>query len=139
MSSIFGRVRNQHASDDVIYHALYAHYYCGLTPVRIAFIFGKCSNTVRNWISKYEEEGIVGRRKLAPVPSTFTLFERIWIRDYYDENPTKYLCEAATAFAKHWDKYISKTMVWSILHNDWNMTWKVCFSLRVAPPPPPSC
>ncbi len=125
MSSIYGRVRNQHASDDVIYHALYAHYYCGLTPLRIAFIFGKCANTVRNWIQRYEEEGIVGRRKLCPAPSTFTLSERIWIKEYYDKNPTKYLREAAAAFTKRWGKYISKTMMWSILHNDWNMTWKV--------------
>ena len=113
--TILGRVRQKHASDDVIYHALYAHYYCKLSVHRIALYFGKNVNTIRNWIKRYEDEGIVGRHPLAPAPSSFTMAERIWIKDYYKSNPTKYLREAASDFNKAWGKYINKTMVYALV------------------------
>ena len=123
--SIIGEVKSHHASPAVIYHALYAFYYCGLVIAKIAKYFCKCPNTARYWIKKYETEGLVGRRRLAPAPSEFTLEERVWIYELFKNEPTKFLREAVAAFRKRFKKRIGKTTIWSILHRDWGMSWKV--------------
>lgn len=125
MVSILTEVKGKHAVAAVIYHALYAYFFCQLSIAKLATVFGKAENTIRSWIDRYEREGLVGRQQLAAVPSKFSLEERVWVYEFYKRNPTKYLKEAAAAFRKNFKKYISKTTIWSILHRDWNMTWKV--------------
>ena len=107
--NIISAVKNRQATVAVIYHALHGFNFCRLTIAKVALYFGKAENTIRNWINKYEKEGLVGRRKLTPAPSTFTLDERIWIRNYFNSNPTKYLREATQDFKKKFKKYIRFT------------------------------
>ena len=124
--SILTEVKGKHASSAVIYHALYAYFFCRLTVAKLAQYFGKAENTIRSWIDRYEKEGLVGRKHLAAALSKFSLEERVWVYEYFKSQPTKYLKEATASFKKRFKKYISKTTVWSILHRDWNLTWKVC-------------
>ena len=113
-----------HAHPNTIYHALYAYFFLHFTLTFIAKIFGKSRQCVSNWVKKYEDSGSVGRSTANNRTRKFSTQQRLWIYDYFMSHPATYLHEAKKAFSEHWRMSISVSTIWSILQNEFKMTWK---------------
>ncbi|TPX40435.1 hypothetical protein CcCBS67573_g10624 [Chytriomyces confervae] len=115
-------VVHSHASENTKIHALYNYFYHHKTVSEIAHIYVKKPGTIRNWIKRFKLTGNVSRVSFSS-GYTFTAEHRLWIRQYFFNNPLSFLDEAQTAFKSKWKKSISVSTIWKIL-NAYGMQWK---------------
>lgn len=113
-----------HAHPNTIYHALYAYFFLHYTAAFIAKVFGKTRQCISNWIHKYGHDGSVGRSKTSNRTRKFSTEQRLWIYDYFMKHPASYLREAKKAFKDYWKTFIGASTIWSMLQNEFNLTWK---------------
>ncbi|KAH9095024.1 hypothetical protein LEN26_017977 [Aphanomyces euteiches] len=123
MSAIQQAVSGSHASRNTIMHALYGYYYLGLSKDRLAIIYNKHRNTVDNWIRRFEVDENYKRRE-SKSTGLFTVEQRQWVINYYMEKPLSFLDEVKTDFQVHFNRFISITTIWRIVHES-RLTWKV--------------
>ena len=114
----------RHAHPNTIFHALYARFFLGLSCAFIAKIFCKSRQCISKWVKKYENSGSVGRSAATTRNRKFSTEQRLWIYDYFMKHPATYLHEAKKAFCDHWKMSIGVSTIWSILQNEFNLTWK---------------
>ena len=68
MSAINHAVHHEHASSNIVYHALHGHYYGGRSIQELAASYNKSERTVRNWICIFEKNKVYQRlNKSRPV------------------------------------------------------------------------
>lgn len=84
----------KHASDDVKYHALYAYYFLGFNKSKIGTIYHKDPKTITNWITRYEDTGVLSRKSTIRAPQKIDDDKREWILNLYRACPILYLEEA---------------------------------------------
>lgn len=116
MASLILEKTSKHASEDVVYHALYCYYFQHVRKNRIAQLFNKDPTTINNWIKKFEEKGIYSRKKTAQIPRKITDTMRAWIVELYKTNPLLFLDETKEKFELMWGVSISATSICRILH-----------------------
>lgn len=117
MAAIVENVKRKQASVNTMYHALYGHYYLGLSRTKLASIYGKRIGTISNWISKYESDRILhGRKAVKRVFKKFGAQKRAWLVNLYLEHPLLHLDEAKTEFLRKFGISISPSSVSVILH-----------------------
>lgn len=112
------------ASEDVIYHCLYGYYFLGYRKAALARIYGKSKPTISNWIRRYEEEQLVGRK--APTTRIFKKFDeekRAWLVKLFQSQPILYQGEAARLFLEEFGEKISVSSI-SIILREAGLSWK---------------
>ncbi|KAJ3402997.1 Serine kinase, partial [Chytriomyces hyalinus] len=115
-------VLHSHVSKNTKIHALYNFFYHHKTVYEIAHIYAKKPGTIRNWINQFKKTGSVSRLGASSVHK-FTAEHRLWIRQYFFDNPLSFLDEAKAAFKAKWQIPISVSTVWKVL-NAYGMRWK---------------
>ncbi|XP_058813505.1 uncharacterized protein LOC131677624 [Topomyia yanbarensis] len=120
---IIHAVQQQHAVPNTVYHALYAHYYLGMSKKDIATIYGKSLSTIYSWLRKFENEGVYQRKKRIQIYKKFNAEMRLWLVQLYQEHPLLFLDEAKEKFQKHFQISISVSSVCFILHEA-GLSWK---------------
>ncbi|KAI8852104.1 hypothetical protein BC829DRAFT_414684 [Chytridium lagenaria] len=95
-------------------HALYAHYYIGFKPSKVANIFNKGRTTIRNWIKRFEETGGVKRVYGEPEKRKYNASMREWIYNFD---------EIKMAFGHEWNCNTSLATVWRIM-NEYGLSQK---------------
>ncbi|XP_058820531.1 uncharacterized protein LOC131682793 [Topomyia yanbarensis] len=113
---IIHAVQQQHAVPNTVYHALYAHYYLGMSKKDIATIYGKSLFTIYSWLRKFENEGVYQRKKRIQIYKKFNAEMRLWLVQLYQEHPLLLLDEAKEKFQKHFQISIIVSSVCFILH-----------------------
>ena len=61
MSAINHAVHHEHASSNIVYHALHGYYYGGRSIQELAASYSKSERTVRNWICIFEKNKVYQR------------------------------------------------------------------------------
>lgn len=122
MASIL-QATKKHTSDDVKYHALYAYYFLGVNKSQIAKSYHKDPTTITNWITRYEESGMLSRKSTVRVPQKIDDDKREWILNLYRACPILYLEEAKCKFERNFGITISASYICKILHEN-NFSWK---------------
>ncbi|XP_038105590.1 LOW QUALITY PROTEIN: uncharacterized protein LOC119765553 [Culex quinquefasciatus] len=120
---IIQNVRRQHASANTVYHALYGHFFLGMSKKRLAEIYGKAPSTITEWFTKFDQTGAVSRKKRAQVYKKFGVEMRTWLVEHYNRYPILFLDEAQSMFQRKFKISISVSSVWAVLHEA-GMTWK---------------
>ncbi|XP_055618882.1 uncharacterized protein LOC129763657 [Toxorhynchites rutilus septentrionalis] len=120
---IIHSVRQQQASPGTVYHALYGHYFLGISQKNLAIIYGKSLSTIYGWIQKFESEGLYRRKKRAQVFKKFQSEMRQWLVELYCKHPLLFLDEAKEMFQAHFQMTISTSSVCTILHEA-GLSWK---------------
>lgn len=113
----------KHASDDVKYHALYAYYFLGFSKSKIGTLYNKDPKTITNWITRYEETGVLSRMSTVRAPQKIDDDKREWILNLYRACPILYLEEAKCKFERNFGITISASYICKILHEN-NFSWK---------------
>lgn len=119
---ILNCVKN-HASDEVKCYALYGFFYLGMKKSQLAKIYRKDTATIKNWIDRYEQTGIVARKTTVRAATKFDKEKITWLLDLYDKNPILYLDEAKVQFEFKFGLSISASYICQVLHDN-NMSWK---------------
>ncbi|KAH9187788.1 hypothetical protein AeNC1_010235, partial [Aphanomyces euteiches] len=122
MSAIESAI-SQHASTNTVMHCLYGYYFLGIKRPQLAVLYGKSEQTISNWVHKYEQTGGYVRKSFAP-ERTFTTCEKEWLIGHFKRHPLSFLDEAKYAFTAHFNKFISISTIWKVIH-DSGLTWKV--------------
>lgn len=120
---VIQNVRHRHASENTVYHALYAHYFLGIPKLEIAKLYGKAPSTIWEWFSKFEMNGCVQRKKREQVYKKFGIQMRQWLVDLYRREPILFLDEAKIKFQLHFHSTISVASIWVILQES-GFSWK---------------
>lgn len=120
---IIHSVRHQQANPGTVYHALYGHFFLGVTKKNLSVIYGKSLSTIYSWIQKFESDGIYRRKKRVQVFKKFQAEMRFWLVDLYRKHPLLFLDEAKERFQSHFNITISISSVCTILHEA-GLTWK---------------
>uniref|UniRef100_A0A8D8MSN9 (northern house mosquito) hypothetical protein n=1 Tax=Culex pipiens TaxID=7175 RepID=A0A8D8MSN9_CULPI len=120
---IMQNVRRQHASKNTIYHALYGHFYLGISKIMLAKIYGKALSTICEWFKKFSSTGGVNRKKRDQVYKKFGAAMRAWIVELYSRSPILFLDEAQELFQRKFKMSISTSSICTILHEA-GMSWK---------------
>ncbi|XP_021699258.1 uncharacterized protein LOC110676282 [Aedes aegypti] len=120
---IISNIQRKHASPNTVYHALYGHYFLGISRKDLALIYGKALSTICKWISKYEEHGYFTRKQRDQVYKKFGSVMRQWVIDLYRKEPVLFLEEAKHKFQLHFHQTISVSSIWVILHEA-GFSWK---------------
>lgn len=113
----------KHAHEDTIYRCLYGYYFLGMKKAQLAKVYRKKITTISNWITKFEQEGVVGR-SVVHVYKKFDYQKRKWLVDLYHQKPILYQREAAMLFFEQFQCTISISSISLILHQE-GLTWKV--------------
>lgn len=120
---ILRNVQHKRASANTRFHCLYGYYFLGLTRAQLAIIYRKSKTTVTNWISAYEENGLVTSKQRQQIHRKFSAEQRQWILALYQKNPVLYLDECRDLFQHQFNRRISGATVCRILHAE-GLTWK---------------
>ncbi|TPX57424.1 hypothetical protein CcCBS67573_g09254 [Chytriomyces confervae] len=115
-------VLHTQASENTKIHTLYNYFYHHKPVSEIARIYVKTPATIRGWIKQFKLTGSVSRRRSSS-GQKFTAEHRLWIRQYFFDNPLSFLDEAQSAFKARWGEPISVSTVWRTL-NAFGMQWK---------------
>ncbi|KAH9134035.1 hypothetical protein AeRB84_020087 [Aphanomyces euteiches] len=115
MSAIESAI-SQHASTNTVMHCLYGYYFLGIKRPQLAVLYGKSEQTISNWVHKYEETGGYVRKSSAP-ERTFTTCEKEWLIGHFKRHPLSFLDEAKYAFTAHFNKFISISTIWKVIHD----------------------
>ncbi|XP_021703794.1 uncharacterized protein LOC110677193 [Aedes aegypti] len=116
-------VQRLQANTNTVYHALYGHYYLGISKKDLAKIYGKSQSTIYSWFRKFEKEGVYQRKKRAQVYKMFRVEMRIWLVQLYQKHPLLFLDEAKERSQKQFKINISVSSICSILHEA-GLSWK---------------
>ncbi|XP_055538395.1 uncharacterized protein LOC129725956 [Wyeomyia smithii] len=120
---IIQNVRQRHASENTIYHALYGYYFLGVARKDVARIYGKSLSTICEWINGYETNGFFQRKKREQVYKKFGIHMRQWLVDLHSKEPVLFLDEAKVRFQLHFFTTISVSSICAILHES-GLSWK---------------
>ncbi|XP_065078522.1 uncharacterized protein LOC135701608 [Ochlerotatus camptorhynchus] len=120
---IIQNIRGQHASSNTVYHALYGHYFLGISKKDLSIIYGKCRSTIYEWFFKYERDGIFRRKQRLQVFKKFSTDMRDWLVNLYQNEPFLFLDEAKQRFQQRFLLSISVSSICTILHES-GLTWK---------------
>ncbi|KAJ3309375.1 Serine kinase [Boothiomyces sp. JEL0838] len=86
-----------------------------MSQSELAAIYKKDQSTIYRWIDAYlKGEGV--ERKVAQREAGFTTLQINWITDFFHRHPTAYLKEAQSNFICKFNKYISISGIWSLMH-----------------------
>lgn len=121
---IIQSVRHRQANPNTVYHALYGHYFLGISKQDLAKIYGKSLATVYNWFSRYEKDGLYRRKQRKQTYKKFSSDMRVWLVELYGKEPLLFLDEAKHRFELQFHVNISVSSVCTILH-DAGLSWKV--------------
>jgi transposase len=116
-------VSSRHASLEVKLHALYAHYFLGMTIGEVAAAFSKSARQILRWKRIYQLTGSLTSKRRGS-RRRFNELDRKWILAHYGKNSVSYLEETCRAFREERGLTISKTRVWELVHAA-GLTWKV--------------
>lgn len=117
-------VKHKQASTNTKYHCLYDYYMLGQSTTQLGKLYGKSQTTITNWITKYETEGEVCRRKNREmVYKKFSKEKRDWLVELFKERPILYRNEAKLLFMEKFGQSISVSCIHTIL-TEANMTWQ---------------
>lgn len=120
---ILQNVKNKRASTNTKYHCLYGYYFLGLTRAKLATIYRKSKTTISEWITSYEENGLITSKQRESVFRKFSARHRQWILNLYHQYPILYLEECRDLFYHRFQIKISGSSICRILHAE-GMTWK---------------
>lgn len=120
---IIQNVRQRHASENTVYHALYGHYFLGMRRKDIAKIYGKSLSTICEWFKRFETDGFFHRKKREQIFKKFGIHMRQWLVDLYCKEPVLFLDEAKIRFQSHFHTTISVSSICAILHES-GLSWK---------------
>lgn len=120
---IIQNVRQQRASENTVYHALYGHYYLGMSRKDIAQVYGKSPSTICEWFNRFETDGFFHRKKREQIYKKIGMHMRQWLVDLYCKEPILFLEEAKIRFQSHFHTTISASSICAILHES-GLSWK---------------
>nr|XP_029718012.1 uncharacterized protein LOC115260828 [Aedes albopictus] len=120
---IIQNVRHQYASSNTVYHALYGHFFLGISKNNLATIYGKSRSTIFEWFSKYETDGIFRRKRREQAFKKFNTNMREWLVNLYQNEPFLFLDEAKERFQRNFKLSISVSSICTILHES-GLSWK---------------
>lgn len=120
---IVHNVRHQHAGANTVYHALYGHYFLGISRKSLAVIYGKSESTIHEWCKKFERDGFFRRKQRQQVYKKFGTGMRKWLVELYQREPVLFLDEAKQKFQERFHKNISISSVCVIIHEA-GFSWK---------------
>ncbi|XP_062534851.1 uncharacterized protein LOC134204032 [Armigeres subalbatus] len=120
---IIQAVKNHQAEPNTVYHALYGHYYLGISKKDLAKIYGKSLSTIYSWLRRFENEGVYQRKKRIQIYKKFQVEMRSWIVQLYQNHPLLFLDEAKEKFQKQFHMTISVSSICFILHEA-GLSWK---------------
>lgn len=124
-SHILSKVSGRRASDNTIYHVLYAYYFLGYKKALLARIYNKSKTTIAKWITKFEKEGVVTRnQQKEAVYRKFGTEKRAFVVKLYEKTPILYQDEAQTFFYRKFGETISASSISTILHEA-GLTYKI--------------
>lgn len=121
---IIQNIRHRHANPNTVYHALYGHYFLGISKQNLATIYGKSLSTIYSWFTKYEKDGLFRRKQRKQVYKKYGTDMRTWLVDLYRKEPMLFLDEAKHKFQLHFRVSISVSSVCAIFHEA-GLSWKV--------------
>ncbi|XP_062560009.1 uncharacterized protein LOC134224614 [Armigeres subalbatus] len=120
---IIKNVRHRHAGINTVYHALYGHYFLGISKKDLATIYGKAKSTICEWFVKFQRDGLFQRKQRQQVFKKFSAAKRDWLVNLYQKEPFLFLDEAKLRFQRHFQQSISVSSICTILHES-GLSWK---------------
>jgi transposase len=109
---------SRQATKAVRYVALYMHFFQKLSPAAIGNNIGKSPQAVRKWIRQYKAGEGVTRKQRDTVYKLYSADKRVWVILHVCEKPCSYLEETKWAYEEHFGETISRTTIWTILHEN---------------------